>query len=92
MLLGEISRPFHFQKREIDLSCSIGIALFPVAALSIGLLLLFPEQRLVTAAASWQLDSHILLSLLAYSILGLAVLQAVLLAIQDHHLHNRQPA
>ena len=29
MLLGEISRPFHFQKREIDLSCSIGIALFP---------------------------------------------------------------
>ena len=70
---------------------NLGIALFPVAALSIGLLLLFPEQRLVTAAASWQLDSHILLSLLAYSILGLAVLQAVLLAIQDHHLHNRQP-
>jgi len=29
MLLAEISRPFHFQKREIDLSCSIGIALFP---------------------------------------------------------------
>lgn len=29
MLLAEISRPLHFQKREIDLSCSIGIALFP---------------------------------------------------------------
>jgi diguanylate cyclase (GGDEF)-like protein/PAS domain S-box-containing protein len=29
MLLSEISRPFHFQQKEIDLSGSIGIALFP---------------------------------------------------------------
>jgi len=70
---------------------NLGIAVFPVAALSLGLILLFPGQRIVTAAASWQLETHILLSLLAYSILGLAVLQALLLAIQDRHLHNRQP-
>jgi ABC-type uncharacterized transport system permease subunit len=70
---------------------NLGIVVFAVAALSIVLILLFPGQRIVTTASSWQLDSHILLSLLAYSILGLAVLQALLLAIQDRHLHNRQP-
>ena len=34
---------------------------------------------------------HILTSLLAYSILGLAALQSILLAIQDFHLRNRSP-
>ena len=29
MLLTEIARPFHFQQREIDLSGSVGIAMFP---------------------------------------------------------------
>ena len=71
---------------------NLGIPVFPVAALSIALVLLYPEEHLVAGAASfWQLDFHILTSLLAYSILALAAMQAVLLAIQDHHLHNRQP-
>ena len=70
---------------------NLGIPVFAVAALSIGLVLLFPGQHILSSAASWQLETHILLSLMSYSILGLAVLQAVLLAIQDHHLHNRQP-
>ncbi|MGB5306102.1 MAG: cytochrome c biogenesis protein CcsA [Gammaproteobacteria bacterium] len=71
---------------------NLGIAVFPLAAMSIALLLAYPEQHIVTsAAASWQLDTHILLSLLAYSTLGLAALQAVLLAIQDNHLRNRHP-
>jgi len=71
---------------------NLGIAVFPLAALSIALLLAYPEQHIITsAAASWQLDTHILISLLAYSTLGLAALQAVLLAIQDNHLRNRHP-
>ena len=71
---------------------NLGIAIFPLAALSIALLLAYPEQHIITsAAASWQLDTHILISLLAYSTLGLAALQAVLLAIQDKHLRNRHP-
>jgi ABC-type uncharacterized transport system permease subunit len=69
---------------------SLGIAVFPAAAVSIGLLLVYPTRHLV-ADSSWQLETHILASLLAYSILGLAVLQAILLSIQDHHLRNRQP-
>jgi len=70
---------------------NLGIPVFPLAALSIALLLIYPAQKLITGTASWQLDTHILTSLLAYSILGLAVIQSVLLAIQDRHLHNRQP-
>jgi len=70
---------------------NLGIPVFPAAALSIGLVLLYPSPHLATEPRSWQLDTHILISLLAYSILGLAVVQALLLAIQDRHLHNRQP-
>ena len=70
---------------------NLGIPVFVVAALCIGLTMIFPDPHIVTNAASWQLDSHILASLLAYSILGLAVLQALLLAIQDSHLRNRTP-
>ena len=69
---------------------NLGIALFPVAAATIALLLAYPNGELLTGA-SWQLQVHILCSLLAYSILGLAVFQAILLSIQDRHLRNRQP-
>ncbi len=70
---------------------NLGIGVFPLAAASIGMILLRPERLILTDASSWQLDTHILTSLLAYSILGLAVIQAILLAIQDRHLLNRQP-
>jgi ABC-type uncharacterized transport system permease subunit len=68
---------------------NLGIPVFSVAAICIGLTMIFPAPRIITS--SWQLNSHILASLLAYSILGLAVLQALLLAIQDSHLRNREP-
>jgi ABC-type uncharacterized transport system permease subunit len=69
---------------------NLGIAVFPFAALTIGLLIAYPSRHTITAS-SWQLDTHILMSLLAYSILGLAVLQAILLSIQDRYLRNRRP-
>jgi ABC-type uncharacterized transport system permease subunit len=70
---------------------NLGIAVFPVAAACIGLTMLYPGPRIITSTSSWQLDSHILTSLLAYSILGLAVVQACLHAVQDSHLRNRNP-
>jgi len=36
-------------------------------------------------------QAHILLSILAYSLLSIAAVQAILLAIQNRHLRNRQP-
>jgi ABC-type uncharacterized transport system permease subunit len=71
---------------------NLGIPVLPLAAITIGLMFTYPAQRIIGIdATSWQLDTHILLSILAYSILAIAAFQAVLLAIQNHHLHNRQP-
>ncbi len=71
---------------------NLGIPVFPVAAISIGMLLVYPESHLITSGTAGRaLDAHIMLSLVAYSILGLAALQALLLAVQDRQLHNRHP-
>jgi ABC-type uncharacterized transport system permease subunit len=69
---------------------NLGIILLPVSAATIILALAFPSDRVISEAERG-LASHILLSIMAYSLLALAAVQAVLLAIQDRHLHNRQP-
>lgn len=70
---------------------NLGIIVFPIGALVIWLERSFPNTHLLIKSASWELKIHILVSLLAYSVLTLASVQAVLLAIQEHHLHNRHP-
>lgn len=70
---------------------NLGIILLPLAALTIVLKEAFPEQHIVLEPASWQLEAHILISILAYSLLSIAAVQAVLLAIQDHHLRTKRP-
>jgi len=70
---------------------NLGIVLLPLAALSIVLQLHFPIMHLLTAESPWELQVHIVISLLAYSLLTMASVQAILLAIQDHHLRHRHP-
>ncbi len=70
---------------------NLGILLLPLAALSILLELKYPSTRLLDPSAAWGLKTHVLISMLAYSLLTLASVQAVLLSIQDHHLRNRHP-
>ena len=48
---------------------NLGIPVFPTAAVCIGLTLLYPTPHIVSDASAWQLNSHILASLLAYSLL-----------------------
>jgi ABC-type uncharacterized transport system permease subunit len=67
---------------------NLGIALFPLAGASILLAATLPNDRLMVRAQSWPLDAHILVSMLAYSLLSVAALQAVLLAMQDRHLRR----
>ncbi len=43
------------------------------------------------ASQPWQLKVHIFVSIVAYSILSIALIQSVLLAIQDKLLHNHRP-
>ncbi len=70
---------------------NLGIVLFPVAAVMLWLEGRYPTARFLSPDADWGLKAHVLVSLLAYSLLTLASVQAVLLAIQDHHLHGRHP-
>lgn len=81
LLVSSLSKP-------ID---NLGIILLPVAALTIILQFRFPGIHLLGVHASWGLKLHVLLSLLAYSLLTLASVQAILLAILDKKLHERKP-
>jgi ABC-type uncharacterized transport system permease subunit len=70
---------------------NLGIPVLPVAAATVAMAVWYPNQQTVIESGSWQLDLHILFSVLAYSLFALAAVQAVLLAIQDRHLRNRHP-
>jgi len=71
---------------------NLGILILPVAALTLFLEARYPSQGVLRESADWPpIKIHVLLSMLAYSLLTLASVQAILLAMQDHHLHNRQP-
>ncbi len=81
LLLTAIARPVE----------SLGIVLLPFTAASVILALVFPSERIVVDSGHWQLELHIIVSILAYSLLALAAVQSVLLAIQDRRLHSRHP-
>ena len=70
---------------------NLGIILLPLAILCIVLEMLIPASHLLPANTPGGLQMHVLISILAYSMLTMASVQAVLLAVQDHHLHNRHP-
>lgn len=68
---------------------NLGIIIFPISAVMVLLQITNPDAVIHTASTA--LDTHILLSMLAYSLLGIAALQAILLAVQEQHLRNKQP-
>ncbi|MGH8397117.1 MAG: cytochrome C assembly family protein [Gammaproteobacteria bacterium] len=70
---------------------NLGVVLFPLAGVSILLAELFPSDRLMVIESSWPLDVHIVLSLISYSLFAVAVLQAILIAIQEYRLRQRVP-
>jgi len=66
------------------------IFVFPVAAISILLVLGFPNEYIIHTAASPDTLFHILLSIITFCVLCLAGLLAILLAIQDAVLRKKQ--
>ncbi|MBK5970637.1 MULTISPECIES: cytochrome C assembly family protein [Thiorhodovibrio] len=70
---------------------NLGIVLLPVAALTVLMDAVYPHVGFMGDNASWVLKLHVLLSMLAYSMLTIASVQAILLAVQDHYLRKRQP-
>ncbi|MEJ2059747.1 MAG: cytochrome c biogenesis protein CcsA [Gammaproteobacteria bacterium] len=79
---------FSLRSRSLE---PLGIVILPLAAVTMLLDQIFPEVRFTPEQSAIGLDVHIFVSLLAYSLLALAALQAVVLAVQDRHLHNHQP-
>ena len=53
--------------------------------------MIFPEKIHPLAAHNWQINTHILSSIIAFSLLNIAALQAILLAIQDQQLRSHHP-
>jgi ABC-type uncharacterized transport system permease subunit len=70
---------------------NLGLVLLPIAAVTIFLELRFPSTRLLADDAQGGLKIHVLISILAYSVLTLASVQALLLAVQDYFLRHRHP-
>jgi ABC-type uncharacterized transport system permease subunit len=81
LLLSTLSRPFE----------NIGIFLFPLTALMLALDLCFPEKQRSLDMHNWQMNTHILSSIIAFSLLNIAAVQAVLLVIQNQQLRSHPP-
>ena len=69
----------------------LGVVIFPISAIMLGLDLNLPEKPHLLHTHSWQMSAHILTSIIAFSLLNIAALQAVLLAIQDQQLKSHPP-
>lgn len=69
----------------------LGIVIFPIASIMLALELNLPEKPHLLHTHNWQMSAHILTSIIAFSLLNIAALQAVLLAIQDQQLKSHPP-
>lgn len=72
-------------------TANLGIGLYPLVGAAVLVLPLGRSTEAVLQQLSWQLEAHILLSVLAYGLLALAAFQAILLAIQDYRLRHHRP-
>ncbi|CAK0770759.1 Cytochrome C biogenesis protein [Gammaproteobacteria bacterium] len=70
---------------------NLGVAILPIAALGLFLDLLFHTHHVVVENRALGLDLHIIFSILAYALLSIAAVQAILLAIQESHLRHKHP-
>ncbi len=68
----------------------LGVFVYPVASAAVFLQLFWP-QSMRLSELSFELQLHILLSLLAYGLLAVAAAQSILLAVQTYFLKSRQP-
>ncbi len=70
---------------------NLGIFIFPVTALMLLLDVGFPEKIRSIGTHSWPMNLHIATSIIAFSLLNIAAIQAILLAIQNQQLKSHPP-
>jgi ABC-type uncharacterized transport system permease subunit len=69
----------------------LGIAVYPLAAILLGLDMVFPEKNHPLVTHNWEMSTHIFTSIIAFSLLNIAALQAILLAVQEQQLRRHKP-
>jgi ABC-type uncharacterized transport system permease subunit len=71
----------------------LGLLLFPLAAIILALDASFNSpSHLLSERIGWAMEMHILTSILAFSLLTIAAVQAILLAIQEYQLKQHPPS
>ncbi len=71
---------------------SLGIFIMPIAAVTVLVDWLAPRRKLLAVTATPLQSAHIVISLLAYSLLSIAMVQSLMLAWVEHRLRRRQPS
>ncbi len=70
---------------------SLGIIMFPLSGLTTILVLFTPVSEPLTNVSSQFIHGHILISVIAYSLIMLSALQAIALAYQNHAIRSHHP-
>jgi len=81
LLLASLNKPVE----------KLGLAIFPLAIITLSSTLIFSDKELILQINNWQMNVHILSSIIAFSLLNIAALQAIMLAIQELQLRNHPP-
>lgn len=81
LLLASLSKPVE----------SLGVIILPSAAVALALELTFSATHILLTADAAELRYHIVISILAYSMLSIAALQSVVLWVQNNSLRAKHP-
>ncbi len=69
----------------------LAVVLLPLSALSLLLQILTPSSYMLPYDSPQGLKIHVLVSIIAYSLLGLAAFMSIVLSLQNRMLHNHRP-
>ncbi len=81
LLLAALSKPVE----------NLGVFIMPFAAAAVVLAMSYPSDRLLPEDTGFGLKFHIMLAIVAYSLLAIAAVQALALAFQDRQLRRKRP-
>lgn len=70
---------------------TLSVLVLPSAAFTLLIELIFPSSHMVSAEITDELKFHIIVAIMAYSMLSIAAIQALVVAFQENHLRNKHP-
>ncbi len=81
ILIASLQRPLH----------SLGVLMFPLTGIAAVASALIPTSHAILLTPTPAIAGHIMLSIIAYSLIMLSALQSLLLAWQDHAIRSHHP-